>query len=377
VSISGSGFSQVTSVKFNGNAIPFTVVNTALIRVSVPTGATTGPIVVTTEDGSATSATSFTVLPSIITGFSPSSGPIETNVRITGAGFSGVTSVNFGDVRAEFKVESSMSILTDVPKGAVTGPISVTTANSVAKSMSNFTVLPGISRFFPVSGIAGTGVSIVGQGFSGTTQVKFGVVNAIDFTINSDNLITATVPAGTATGRISIVTPDLTLVSLTSFAIVPQIDSLSPSRALPGSSVTINGGGFIGATSVKFGNVTAGFTLLSPTSIKATVPAGAVSSPVSVTTAGGTATSRTEFIVLPKIDSISPISGHAGIPVLISGSGFSRLISVQFNGNEVSFKVVSPILISLVVPQGARSGPIVVTTESGIATSPTSFTVIQ
>jgi hypothetical protein len=377
VSINGSGFSRVTSVKFNGNAIPFTVVTTGLIRVTLPTGATTGPIVVTTEAGSATSETSFTVLPSIITGFSPSNGPIETKVRITGAGFTGVVSVNFGDVEAEFTVESSMSILTTVPKGAVTGPITVTTANSVAKSTSNFTIVPGISRFFPLIGIAGTSISIVGMGFSGATQVKFGVVNAIDFRINSDNLITATVPAGAATGPISIVTPAGTLVSLTSFAIVPQIDNLSPARGLPGASIMINGGGFVGATSVKFGNVTAGFTLLSPTSIKAIVPAGAVSSPVSVTTAGGTATSYTEFIVLPKIDNISPISGRAGIPVLISGSGFSRLISVQLNGNEVPFKVVSPILIRFVVPQGASSGPIVIMTESGLATGPTSFIVIQ
>ena len=61
--------------------------------VTVPSGATTGPIAVTTPTGSATSSTSFTVTtggplgPPTITSFTPTIGTMGTTVTITGTNF--------------------------------------------------------------------------------------------------------------------------------------------------------------------------------------------------------------------------------------------------------------------------------------------------
>ncbi|HWC44534.1 MAG TPA: IPT/TIG domain-containing protein [Casimicrobiaceae bacterium] len=72
----------------------------------------------------------------------------------------------------------------------------------------------------------------------------------------------------------------------------PAITSISPTSGPVGTLVTINGSGFTGATSVRFGgSVAAVFTVVSDTRITTTVPTGASSGGITVTTPGGSATS--------------------------------------------------------------------------------------
>jgi hypothetical protein len=79
----------------------------------------------------------------------------------------------------------------------------------------------------------------------------------------------------------------------------PSVSSFSPTSGSVGTSVTITGSGFTGATDVAFNGVSVGtgnFTVDSDSQITAVVPAGATSGPVSVT-AGTTAASSTSFTV--------------------------------------------------------------------------------
>jgi hypothetical protein len=89
----------------------------------------------------------------------------------------------------------------------------------------------------------------------------------------------------------------LGLVQIEGSTSAPTITSFSPTSGPVGATVTINGTNFTGATSVKFNGVTATFILNSATKITATVPTGATTGRITVTTPGGTATSTSDFTV--------------------------------------------------------------------------------
>jgi large repetitive protein len=61
VTITGTGLVQTTKVTVDKISASFTVDSDSQITATVPTGASTGKIAVTTKGGSATSSTSFTV----------------------------------------------------------------------------------------------------------------------------------------------------------------------------------------------------------------------------------------------------------------------------------------------------------------------------
>jgi len=67
VTITGTNFTGATDVSFDGTSAPYTVDNATQITATVPLGTTTGPISVTTPDGTAYSSTDFEmpVLPTV------------------------------------------------------------------------------------------------------------------------------------------------------------------------------------------------------------------------------------------------------------------------------------------------------------------------
>jgi IPT/TIG domain len=381
VSISGTSFTGATAVTFNGSAATFTLLSDTAIQATAPAGATTGPLSVTTPAGTATSPINFTVVGvPTITSFTPTSGPVGTNVTITGANFTGATAVTFNGSATSFTITSDTAIEAPVPAGATTGPLSVTTPGGTATSSTNFTVVnpPTISSFTPTGGPEGTSVTISGTDFTGATAVAFNGT-ATSFAATSDTAIQATVPVGATTGPLSVTTPAGTATSPTNFTVIspPTITSFTPTGASVGASVTIDGTNFNGATSVKFNGSPASFTVTSDTAIGATVPAGATSGPISVTTPGGTATSTTSFTVAPTITSFAPTSGLVGASVTISGTNFTGATAVTFNGGIASFTVTSAMAIQATVPAGATTGPLTVTTPGGTATSAANFTVVS
>jgi hypothetical protein len=316
-----------------------------------------------------------------ITGFTPMSGPVGTSVTISGTNFTGATAVAFNTVSASFIVTSDTAIQATVPAGATTGPLSVTKPGGTVASASNFTVVnpPTITSFAPARGPVGTSVTINGTNFAGATAVTFNTVSA-SFTVTSTTAIQATVPAGATTGPLSVTTPGGTATSASAFTVVtaPTITGFTPTSGPLGTSVTISGTNFIGATAVTFNAVSASFTVTSATAIQATVPAGATTGPLSVTTPGGTAVSANNFTVVnpPTITSFAPTRGPVGTSVTISGTNFTGATAVTFNTVNASFTVTSATAIQAIVPPGATTGPLQVTTGNGMATSMNNFTVV-
>ena len=81
-----------------------------------------------------------TSLTPAISGFTPSSGAPTDQVTITGANLSGASGVAFNGTAATIVSESGHQVVTDVPAGATSGPVTVTTPAGTATSTSTFTV---------------------------------------------------------------------------------------------------------------------------------------------------------------------------------------------------------------------------------------------
>ncbi|WP_208749435.1 beta strand repeat-containing protein, partial [Flavobacterium zhairuonense] len=129
-----------------------------------------------------------------------------------------------------------------------------------------------------------------------------------------------TIPASNVTGELattSTITPNpdnfrfaMSAMSLPrAVALVPTITSFTATSGCVGNSITITGTNFTGATAVTFYNgVAAGtYSVNSSTQITATVPSGAATGVIKVTTSGGTATSAGSFTV-----NSAPTTSNAG-----------------------------------------------------------------
>lgn len=78
---------------------------------------------------------------------------------------------------------------------------------------------PVVSGFSPSSGIAGSTVNINGSGFTGATSVKFNGINST-YSVLSDILIQATVPAGFSSGVINVTNPCGNVNSASTFTVI-------------------------------------------------------------------------------------------------------------------------------------------------------------
>ena len=124
-----------------------------------------------------------------------------------------------------------------------------------------------------------------------------------------------------------------------------------------GQTVQILGQGFTGTTGVSFDGTAAVFTVKSDTYLTVTVPVGATTGFVTVTTPTGTLKSNQIFRVTPQMLSFSPTSGPAGTSVVITGKSFTQASVVTFACKwQMSFTVDSDTQITAIVPQGATSG---------------------
>ena len=100
--------------------------------------------------------------------------------------------------------------------------------------------------------------------------------------------------------------------------------SFTPPSGRAGDIVTIAGTGFTGVTAVKFGGVPAvAFTVGSDTQITATVPVGAVSGPVSVSSSNVNVSSSTDFVVMHPRDISIDLNGHKARGTVEVKDGFA------------------------------------------------------
>lgn len=152
VTIAGSNFGSTqgaSTVTFNGTQASPTSWSATSIVAPVPSGATTGNVVVYAS-GANSNGVLFTVLPPpMISSLSPISGGVGASVTIAGTNFGstqGTSTVSFNGTLATATNWSATSIAVRVPNGATTGNV-VVTANSQQSNGTLFTVVPTSSIY--------------------------------------------------------------------------------------------------------------------------------------------------------------------------------------------------------------------------------------
>ena len=387
VQLTGSGFLSGTFVLqfWNGATVTSGFINSdTLMTVVVPPGITTGPISIQQGAGAPLyTANNFLAVGNgpYITDFSPVAGSVNDTVVINGVHLSNPIGVRFAGVNAtQFNANAAgTQISTRVPNGATNGVITVSTPLGTSNSPTAFAVIgpgPYITGFSPITGNDSTKVQVTGLHFTGITNVTFSGQSGVGLMANSDTLLQIQPPVGVLTGPIGISGPLGVFVTSSNFFGNPTLTSLAPSSGRPGTNVTISGTNLLGASAVYFGSLASPtFTVQSNFKISARVPTGATTALVRVVTPAGSAFSPTNFVMVPTISGFSPAFGPVGTHVTITGVNLAASTpTVQFNGvAATTLSSVTSTQVVAVVPVGATSGRISLTTSAGSDLTGTSF----
>lgn len=340
VTITGEGFGEPeagVSVRFGDK--PATTIDTwtdtEITGIAPPTGEELGPVDVTVIPAAGVPGTledgfTYVEAPPMATleSAEPSSGPLAggTQVTLTGTGFSHnlqeIKIGNNGDPW-DFEVISDTEVVaTSSPRAAeVTASFFITTAGGRNTSTGvNFTYLPvpTASSLSPSSGSEDGGyeVTLTGTGWWSGSQAPTVMVdgNEVDWFTDSETSVTFTMPAGTGEVPVTVTTNGGTSDPLT-FTYdpppppVPTLSTVDPSEVLAGEEITLTGTGLTGATGATLtGQNDEGtfgledVTVVSDTSITATVPEETVFGDydLTVTTPGGE--SNSIQLALPEVE---------------------------------------------------------------------------
>ncbi|MCC6140171.1 MAG: RHS repeat protein [Nitrospira sp.] len=163
------------------------------------------------------------------------------------------------------------------------------------------------------------------------------------------------------------------------------IFQFTPDKGPVGTTVTIYGTGFSAtpaSNTVKFNGTTTSVLTATTTVLTANVPAGATNGSISVTVAGVTATSASNFTVgvggAPTLSSFSPAVGNYGATVTLTGTNYDTTLinnRVAFTAAMGAVSTATSTTLTVPVPATAQTGVLSVSTLAGKVTSATEFFV--
>jgi hypothetical protein len=348
VALEGTGFSlriYENRVSLNGLILPVRTASTTRLTVTIPEGAADGPFVIEVANaGAAQSAGLFDVLaPLRIDRIEPVLGPVGSVVRILGTGFEGSidgNTVRLGDRRCTVRSASPTELSVEVPARALTGSFVVAVRNRGELATPEFRVVypPVLRSFLPRAGFPGTEVAIKGTGFGTSLALVQASMSGVALTVSAvtDTEVRVRIPENAGTGVIQVTVQDAgTVVTPQPFEVwlAPAITSFSPTRANPGTVVTVIGRGFLtgrGQTTVAANGVSATVQSISDGQLTFAVPSGATTGRIVVTVRGrGEAQAATDLTVVqpPHVSSVSPRSAAPGDSLTLSGDGFGSTIA--------------------------------------------------
>jgi|GEM_PF-4368746 len=305
VRITGSNLDAVTGLRIGETQIPtYWHISDEEIVFGVPANVSSDSLIAETSSGDIIALENFTVLTQAaqptITSLSSESGVVNQIITITGENVGAATLLTLSAQSIPFTVTSIDSLQFQVTSSMSSGQLDIFTAGGSVTAAETFSVLVpmSISSITPQNISIGGNLTISGANFTRDLSVNFtGGAKGSRPRITTTQ-ITLKVPSGALSGPITLTNSLGSVVSVESINIVappPTISRFSPTSTRVGGVVTITGSNFVQVQNVKLGSLSASFTVVNATTIRFTVPVGARTSIVSVTTLSGTANSRSQL----------------------------------------------------------------------------------
>jgi hypothetical protein len=384
LNIYGTGFSAVSTAKWNTSALATTYVSptqvTAVIPASLTAASGTACVTVSNVSGASPGA-SFTVNPPAptIASLSPANvnaGGNAFTLTVNGTNFTSNWTLWWGSTELPSTFFNSTQITATVPAtliasvGTASVTVSTVTGRSPAATLTIVQPPPTVTSLNPANAVAGGTdllLAINGTNFDAASIASWGST-ALATTLISSTQLTATVPAvltaNVGTGSVSVHTDGGSSSSLV-FTInppPPTVTSLSPTSASAGSAaftLTVNGTNFTATSTAKWNSTSLTTTYVSATQLTATVPANlfpyAGTASITVSTAGGVSPGATFTInpPTPTISSLSPasaVASNAAYALTIYGRNFTAASTVQCNATALAATYVNTTQMTVAVP---------------------------
>lgn len=287
LSIKGSSFDQIASVKFEGatvNAADFKSQSTTEITVAVPVKATDGTFYVVTKSGVEVPVSNIiTVVPTQLVA---TPNPVKNGgeLTITGKDMDLITGIAFPNAKESKlnKIETT-KVTSTVPEDAQEGDITLSLDNGKTVTVAYKLVKPTVTACTPAAITAGERTIIKGTDLDLVSSVTFpGDVEqtVTDFKGTANN-IAVTVPTACAGSGFKLnlkngITVNIDGQLSIKAATDPAIASVTPGEAIAGSKITITGKNFQNIQNLYIGSYKVNrYTSRTNTEIVCQVPANA------------------------------------------------------------------------------------------------------
>ena len=288
LSIKGSAFDQIASVKFEGatvDAADFKSQSATEITVAVPVKATDGTFYVVTKSGVEVPVGNIiTVVPTQLVA-TPNPVKNGAEITITGKDMDLITGIAFPKAKESKlnKVETT-KVTSTVPEDAQEGDITLSLDNGKTVAVAYTLVKPTVTACTPAAITAGEKTIIKGTDLDLVKSVTFpgDVEQTVEkFAAQNANAIAVTVPAACAGTGFKLNLKNGTTINFDGqlsikAATDPAIASVTPGEAIAGSTITITGKNFQNIQNLYIGSYKVNrYTSRSNTEIVCQVPATA------------------------------------------------------------------------------------------------------
>lgn len=288
LSIKGSAFDQIASVKFEGatvDAADFKSQSATEITVAVPVKATDGTFYVVTKSGVEVPVGNIiTVVPTQLVA-TPNPVKNGAEITITGKDMDLITGIAFPNAATSQlnKVETTQ-VTSTVPEDAQEGDITLSLANGKTVTVAYILVKPTVASCTPAAITAGDKTVIKGTDLDLVKSITFpgDVEQTVDkFAAQNAQAIAVTVPAACAGSGFKLNLKNGTTINFDGqlsikAATDPAIASITPGEAIAGSTITITGKNFQNIQNLYIGSYKVNrYTSRTNTEIVCQVPANA------------------------------------------------------------------------------------------------------